>query len=69
MEHTVKNVDPKAMYNIPNWVLNIKNDTEREEKIEMIQLYGSPNVFNQFWPQYVPFIVFRDLIVFHIVYQ
>jgi hypothetical protein len=33
--------------------MNIKNTTMRNEKIHMINLYGSPNVYSQFQPHVV----------------
>lgn len=37
---------------IPSWI-NTLPEPLREEKIAMIEKYGSPNVFTQFQPQYV----------------
>ncbi len=36
---------------IPSWVYKLP-EPERSEKIAMIKKYGSPNVFDQFQPQY-----------------
>lgn len=35
---------------VPDWVYTIKDMKKREEKIELIQKYGSPNVFDGFEP-------------------
>jgi 2'-5' RNA ligase len=43
-------VDPSAKSNIPSWVKEISNTTEREAKEAAIRKYGSPNVFSQFQP-------------------
>ena len=35
---------------VPDWVLNIKDDMVRKRKIELVKHYGSPNVFGGFDP-------------------
>ncbi|KAA6396732.1 MAG: hypothetical protein EZS28_007745 [Streblomastix strix] len=35
---------------IPDWVLQIPDEEERKRKIRYIELYGSPNVFDEFEP-------------------
>jgi len=42
-------LDPSATQYIPSWVYNLPED-EKEEKINLIHKYGSPNVFSGFQP-------------------
>ena len=35
---------------IPSWIYDLPNEEERKYKIELIDKYGSPNVFEQFQP-------------------
>lgn len=53
VDFTVNYVDPKSMNKIPNWVLNLSNSTMRRSKIENIEEYGAPDVFDQFNPSVV----------------
>jgi len=35
---------------IPSWVLEIKDEAKRKRKLELVEKYGSPNVFDGFDP-------------------
>ncbi len=52
VDHMVSSIAESSKRTVPDWVKGLP-ERERKAKREMIEKYGSPNVFSQFDPQYV----------------
>lgn len=44
---------------IPQWVLDLPDDKEKEKRIEFISRFGSPSVLEFFNPQFVCFFFMK----------